>query len=165
MIRVLARHPFDSKGYKVSSDTQADLSFRWVRISERTLSLILVSWEFNGPVNTIKDMSCRSVYRTTLFLDRLSPLSDQPVLALRRNWKCALLSRSWANFIATIYKIYICGFITNSFRLVCGKQYRFVPGTTVEPRYLELAYFELPLISKWKSGSCFNMKLWQQVTK
>ena len=36
---------------------------------------------------------------------------------------------------------------------------------TVEPRYLELAYFELPLISKWKSGPSFNMKLWQQVTK
>ena len=35
----------------------------------------------------------------------------------------------------------------------------------VEPRYLELAYFELPLISKWKSGPWFNMKLWQQVTK
>ena len=36
---------------------------------------------------------------------------------------------------------------------------------TVEPRYLELAYFELPLISKWKSDPCFNMQLWQQVTK
>ena len=36
---------------------------------------------------------------------------------------------------------------------------------TVESRYLKLAYFELPLISKWKSGPCFNMKLWQQVTK
>ena len=36
---------------------------------------------------------------------------------------------------------------------------------TVEPRYLELAYFESPLISKWKSGPCFNIKLWQQVTK
>ena len=36
---------------------------------------------------------------------------------------------------------------------------------TVEPCYLDLAYFELPLISKWKSGPCFNMKLWQQVTK
>ena len=36
---------------------------------------------------------------------------------------------------------------------------------TVEPRYFELAYFELPLISKWKSGPYFNMKLWQQVTK
>ena len=35
--------------------------------------------------------------------------------------------------------------------------------STVEPRYLELAYFELLLISKWKSGPCFNMK--QQVTK
>ena len=28
---------------------------------------------------------------------------------------------------------------------------------TVEPRYLELAYFELPHISKWKYGPCFNM--------
>ena len=28
---------------------------------------------------------------------------------------------------------------------------------TVEPRYLELAYFELPFISKWKSDPCFNM--------
>ena len=37
--------------------------------------------------------------------------------------------------------------------------------TIVEPRCLELAYFELPLISKWKSGPCFNLKLWQQVTK
>ena len=36
---------------------------------------------------------------------------------------------------------------------------------TVEPRYLELAYFELPLISKWKSGPCNSTKLWQQVTK
>ena len=36
---------------------------------------------------------------------------------------------------------------------------------TVEPRYLELAYFELPLISKWKSGPCFNMKLWQPGNK
>ena len=35
----------------------------------------------------------------------------------------------------------------------------------VESRYLELAYFELPLMSKWKSGPCFNMKLWQRVTK
>ena len=38
-------------------------------------------------------------------------------------------------------------------------------NTTVEPRYLELAYFELPLTTKWKSGPCFNIKLWQQVTK
>ena len=36
---------------------------------------------------------------------------------------------------------------------------------TVKPRYLELAYFELPPISKWKFGPCFNMKLRQQVTK
>ena len=33
------------------------------------------------------------------------------------------------------------------------------PFNTGEPRYLELAYFELPLISKRKSGPCFNMKL------
>ena len=32
--------------------------------------------EFNDPVNTIKIMSSRSVYLTTLFLGRLSPLSD-----------------------------------------------------------------------------------------
>ena len=41
----------------------------------------------------------------------------------------------------------------------------YLKKNTVEPRYLELAYFELPLISKWKSGPWFNMKLWQQVTK
>ena len=35
-------------------------------------------------------------------------------------------------------------------------------ANTVEPRFLELAYFELPLISKWKSGPCFNMKLWHR---
>ena len=28
-------------------------------------------------------------------------------------------------------------------------------SNTVEPRYLELAYFELPLISKWKIWSLF----------
>ena len=33
---------------------------------------------------------------------------------------------------------------------------------TVKPRYVELAYLELALISKWKSAPCFNMKLWQQ---
>ena len=44
-------------------------------------------------------------------------------------------------------------------------QYLLSTLNTVEPRYLELAYFELPLISKWKAGPCFNMKLWQQVTK
>ena len=38
-----------------------------------------------------------------------------------------------------------------------------VSMNTVEPRYLKLAYFELPLISKWKSGPYFNMKIWQQV--
>ena len=36
---------------------------------------------------------------------------------------------------------------------------------TVKPRNLELTYFKLTLILKWKSGPCFNMKLWQQVTK
>ena len=39
--------------------------------------------------------------------------------------------------------------------------------STVGPRYLELAYFELPLISKWKSGPCFETmttgsKMWKR---
>ena len=36
-----------------------------------------------------------------------------------------------------------------------NKYWVFIKGqqaSTVEPRYLEIAYFELPLISKWKSG-------------
>ena len=40
--------------------------------------------------------------------------------------------------------------------IFCDKEVKY--GRT---RYLELAYFELPLISKWKSGPCYNMKLWQ----
>ena len=36
----------------------------------------LVDLEFNGPVNTIKVMSSRSVNLTTLFLGRLRPLSN-----------------------------------------------------------------------------------------
>ena len=39
------------------------------------------------------------------------------------------------------------------------------PYNTVEHRYLELAYFELPHISKWKSDPYFKMTLWQQVIK
>ena len=35
----------------------------------------LVNLEFNGPVYAIKVMSIQSVYLTTLFLCRLSPLS------------------------------------------------------------------------------------------
>ena len=42
--------------------------------------LSLVGSEFNGPVNTIEVMSSGSVYLTTLFLGRLCPLSDLPVL-------------------------------------------------------------------------------------
>ena len=30
---------------------------------------------------------------------------------------------------------------------------------TVDSRYLELAYLEQPLISKWKSSPCLNMKI------
>ena len=56
----------------------------------------------------------------------------------------------------SIFGIYMVVFL-QTFSRICL--------STVEPRYLELAYFELPLISKWKSGPCFNMKLWQQVTK
>ena len=37
--------------------------------------------------------------------------------------------------------------------------------STVDPRYLDLAYLELPLISKWNSGPCFNMAIQEQVTK
>ena len=48
--------------------------------------------------------------------------------------------------------------------MFCIRWFLFI-ANTVEPRYLEVAYFELPLISKWKSGPCFNMKLWQQVIK
>ena len=33
--------------------------------------------------------------------------------------------------------------------------YDYKESWTVEPRYLELAYFELPLISKWKIWSLF----------
>ena len=42
--------------------------------------LRLAGLEFNGPVNTIKVMSCQSVYLTTLFLGRLTSLSGWPVL-------------------------------------------------------------------------------------
>ena len=35
----------------------------------------LVGFDFNGPVNTIKVMLSQSVYLTTLFLGRLSPLN------------------------------------------------------------------------------------------
>ena len=61
------------------------------------------------------------------------------------------------SLVSYVSFIYCCLFlISSTFGAV---------GSTVEPRYLELAYFELPLISKWKSGPCFNMKIWQQVTK
>ena len=40
----------------------------------------LVRLEFNGPVYNIKVMSSPSVYLTTLFLSKLSPLSGWPVL-------------------------------------------------------------------------------------
>ena len=74
-----------------------------------------------------------------------------------------------------VSSILLLGFVVR----VCNKTYIYIRNAsnailintmlklayTVEPRYLELAYFELPLISKWKSGPCFNMKLWQQVTK
>ena len=40
-----------------------------------------IGWlEFNGQVNTLMVMSSLSVYLTTLFLGRLSPLSGKPVL-------------------------------------------------------------------------------------
>ena len=36
---------------------------------------------------------------------------------------------------------------------------------TVDTRYLELAYLEYPLISKWKFGPCYNTEIYQQATK
>ena len=36
---------------------------------------------------------------------------------------------------------------------------------TVDSRYLELAYLEYPLISKWKSGPCYSTEIYQQATK
>ena len=36
----------------------------------------LIDLEFNGPDNTVSFMSSRSVYLTSFFLDRLTPLSD-----------------------------------------------------------------------------------------
>ena len=30
---------------------------------------------------------------------------------------------------------------------------------TVDSRYLDLAYLEKPLISKWNFGPCFNMEI------
>ena len=38
-------------------------------------------------------------------------------------------------------------------------------SNTVDSRYLELTYLEQPLISKWKSGPCFNTEIYQQATK
>ena len=34
-----------------------------------------------------------------------------------------------------------------------------LPMYTVDSRYLKFAYLEKPLISKWKSGPCFNMEI------
>ena len=30
---------------------------------------------------------------------------------------------------------------------------------TVDPRYLDFSYLEKPLISRWKSGPCFNTEI------
>ena len=40
-----------------------------------------------------------------------------------------------------------------------------VNWSTVDSRLLDLAYLEQPLISKWKSGPCSNMGIYQQVSK
>ena len=40
-----------------------------------------------------------------------------------------------------------------------GQQAAIVMSYTVDARYLDLAYLELPLISKWNSGPCFNMEI------
>ena len=56
---------------------------------------------------------------------------------------------------------YLCQYKGNH---IYAKYLKALPYT-VEPYYPEHAYFELLLIAKWKSGPCFTMKLWQQVTK
>ena len=129
--------------------------------------------------------SCRakSVYLTTLLLGGLSPLRVNQCCAhsFARNWQLPFLNQRngesdrrkyfminspWKNVgdLAGVEP-------TTSWSPVgCASNWATKAGHilwvhTVEPRYLELAYFELPLISKWKSCPCFNMKLWQQVTK
>ena len=49
---------------------------------------------------------------------------------------------------------------------VCPRQQRRDKEiNTVDSRYLDYAYLEYPLISKWKSGPSFNMEFQQKVTK
>ena len=59
--------------------TSIQICYRQTVKTDQT-AWMLVGWQFNGPVNTIKVMLSQSVYLTTLFLDRLSPLSGYPVL-------------------------------------------------------------------------------------
>ena len=35
---------------------------------------------------------------------------------------------------------------------------------TIDSHYLDLAYIEYPLNSKWKSGPCCNTEIYQQAT-
>ena len=57
----------------------------------------LVGLEFNAGVNTIKFMSSRSVYLTTLFLDRLSSISSLSILVhfLSQKLTIVLLKIVW----------------------------------------------------------------------
>ena len=52
--------------------------------------------------------------------------------------------------------------ISNRYRKVCRHivyAHVHLHIHTVDSRYLELAYLEWPLITKWKSGPCLNMKI------
>ena len=69
------------------------------------------------------------------------------------------------------YLLIITGWMTNSVDLdhtrsvSCdqGPHYLLRPdcANTVNSRYLDFPYLELPLNSKWKTGPCFNTEIWQ----
>ena len=59
----------------------------------------------------------------------------------------------------------ICKIHVHSFWQDCEDCRLNLATYTVDCRYLELAYLELPLVSKWKSGPCFTTEIYQQATK
>ena len=64
--------------YKASATItilNAILFFKFEQVHTWLSYSVLIGLKFNGPVNTIKIMLSRSVYLTTLFLGRFSPLS------------------------------------------------------------------------------------------
>ena len=93
-------------------------------------------------------------------LDRYRPdrIPVGPITARYRFKKNASWQTVWSvdrNVRSKLFRV--CSIVTADVNCWCH--------TTVEPRYLEFAYLELLLISKWKSGPLLNMKVLQQVTK